>query len=473
MTRDRLSRNDPCRCGSGRKYKNCCLRVLRQGGVARPMRIGFDAPDLGRTPPPRDPIPTEAVVRVGIDYTFAEAFGVAEVSYSFESGRHVLLTDGRIQTVDELIPGMRFVLQDGGIGTVTAVSPPEVWEPPPPHPDQYGNYTRRVLGRIKHTGNVCIDVCIGDGQLVSTTPDHPIWSLTRQTWVPAETLREGEMLMDQRGNPIPVRKVGPPRVGLVELYNLEIEQLHTFFVGSGERAALVHNGLTVGGYINKPVDPTNPTGEWIAKDTLLGRTAEAHRLWKLFSGVELPEITGIDFASMTHAQISKSLPAFSRGSHSVKAILIDRDTGRAFGIASGADLGDVQGSRGMSFGSGRVSASVGNEAGLGWRHLHTHAEAVAAAYMRKADIKNAYLYINAANPCWGSAPLYGCHGNMRTLLAEGSHLRIFNKDGLNATRSRPAELFDYTGLPDEPRRVIREEIGPDKTNLGMMTRGDS
>ena len=36
MDRKGTSRNDPCPCGSGKKYKNCCLRKGVGGGPSRP-----------------------------------------------------------------------------------------------------------------------------------------------------------------------------------------------------------------------------------------------------------------------------------------------------------------------------------------------------------------------------------------------------------------------------------------------------
>ena len=32
----KIGRNDPCPCGSGKKYKNCCLRAQQEGAAAKP-----------------------------------------------------------------------------------------------------------------------------------------------------------------------------------------------------------------------------------------------------------------------------------------------------------------------------------------------------------------------------------------------------------------------------------------------------
>jgi SEC-C motif len=51
MPRKKVSRNDPCPCGSGKKYKHCCYRSRGEGDL-----------DLGPSPqPPRFPLGTVAM----------------------------------------------------------------------------------------------------------------------------------------------------------------------------------------------------------------------------------------------------------------------------------------------------------------------------------------------------------------------------------------------------------------------------
>jgi SEC-C motif len=55
----KLGRNDPCHCGSGRKYKHCCL--LKDEAAARKAReaeTGSHAPaaaETAKAPPPPPP----------------------------------------------------------------------------------------------------------------------------------------------------------------------------------------------------------------------------------------------------------------------------------------------------------------------------------------------------------------------------------------------------------------------------------
>jgi SEC-C motif len=51
MSSKKLSRNDPCPCGSGKKYKHCCYRTRDEGDL-----------DFGASPqPPKYPIGTVAL----------------------------------------------------------------------------------------------------------------------------------------------------------------------------------------------------------------------------------------------------------------------------------------------------------------------------------------------------------------------------------------------------------------------------
>jgi hypothetical protein len=265
MATRRLSRNDTCHCGSGRKYKKCCLATdlfPRQGyAIEHPQPVYGEGATLTRAnreaarsdPPQLDPI-----VRVGVDYTFDETFGRAEVGYSFPLGQLVILDTGFVLPVERLEPGMRMRLEDGHIAIVTGVDEPKTWEPPSRTPDSDGRYARRVLGTIKRTGYVVFDLIAG-GQSITTTPGHPFWSVDRRSWVAAGELRVGERLRTGDGSSVPVEGKSPLRRELIELYNIEVEEFHTYFVGSDIRSGiLAHNGL--GGDCGIPKPASTPVG---------------------------------------------------------------------------------------------------------------------------------------------------------------------------------------------------------------------
>jgi hypothetical protein len=224
--------------------------------LPRPLLPAGDGAFLRPTPRPQPsatPSGGKSVKRIPIHYTYDEPFGTAECVYCFLVDHLFIVESSNIIRAEWLQAGARFRMEDGSWGTVTAVEPPKVWGPPNPVPDQHGNYQRRVLGTIKHKGYTLIDVRFG-GQSVTGTPDHLWYSASRKAWVPAETLQRGELLLNTTGGTVPVESVSEARHGFVELFNLEVEELHTFFVGdSAAGSALVHNGQ--GNYIKKPMAP--------------------------------------------------------------------------------------------------------------------------------------------------------------------------------------------------------------------------
>ncbi|WP_165069916.1 polymorphic toxin-type HINT domain-containing protein [Paludisphaera rhizosphaerae] len=264
MATRKLSRDDLCHCGSGRKYKKCCLATdeypRQDYSVEHPQPVYGEGAMLNRTrsecPDPPQP---KSIVCIGVDYTFDELFGRAEVRYCFPSGQLVILDDGFVLPVERLEPGMRMRLEDGHIATITNVDEPRTWDPPSRTPDSDGRYARRVLGKIKRTGFVVLDLAVG-GQTITTTPGHPFWSVDRGDWIAAGALRIGERLRAGDGATVTVEGKSSLRYGLVELHNIEVEEFHTYFVGRERGGVLVHNGLGGECGIPKPASPDGASG---------------------------------------------------------------------------------------------------------------------------------------------------------------------------------------------------------------------
>ncbi len=252
MSRNAIGRNDPCSCGSGKKYKQCCMHrhdfgfALEGYSVRQPRQVPHDGAMLhqnvapAKNVAPRNDMPA---MRVGVEYEFDEPFGKAHVSYNFSVGRTVVLESGEMTWVEFLQPGVRFKLEDGGVAIVTKVEVPKIVMPLEDRTYEGGTKAKRVVGTIKRTGFVVLDVIAGD-QTITTSPGHPFYSVTRRGWVGAGELQAGELLRDVRGGTTEVRAVSQPRYGLFKMHNLEVEDFHTFFVGKRETGAvLVHNGI--------------------------------------------------------------------------------------------------------------------------------------------------------------------------------------------------------------------------------------
>ncbi len=174
--------------------------------------------------------------------------------------------------------------------------------------------------------------------------------------------------------------------------------------------------------------------------------ASAMDLKEIFKDVDLPEITGIDFSKMSHAEIAQLLPSYG-GVHPLKGILIDKATGKAYGIASGWDVETLT-HNGIPLKSGAISPEAAAQAGGSWTALGNHVEPVAAAFMRKMGSTEGVVYINGRNPCWGTAKAPGCYYKLPEFLAEGSQMSVYNKYGSDFISAWPARKFHFTGLPD-------------------------
>jgi hypothetical protein len=292
MNDTKISRNDLCHCGSGKNYKKCCLVSDEAGeqpeplpwqpsrkppAIAKPSEAtisrllsdnpilpictkGFTRPVDAENPPPVDSVKL-LPVEVSLHYTYREAYGVAEVTYCFPGGHVFLLEHGVPILNDDLKPGMKVQLKGGRPALVTKVI--LHYEPPdPPKEVKDGLKATRVMGTVKHRGFIVMDVS-WSGYTATSTPDHRYFSVTRQTYVPAEVLRTGESLRTPEGTTVPVISVSPPRHGLVDLYNIEVEHYHNFFVGPDGAGVLVHNGFNC---IDTPVDLTEADEELLAEN---------------------------------------------------------------------------------------------------------------------------------------------------------------------------------------------------------------
>ena len=242
MLTKRAGRNDLCPCGSGQKYKHCCLRGSFSGEVSRSEPVPTDIDSASHSAETSNPVP-----RVGVDYVIDDVWGKAEVSFSYPLGTRIIMADGRVLPVEWLEPAMRFRLEDGGIATVASVEEPRVREPAPQEKDEHGNSLRRVIGTVKYTGYFPrFDISVA-GETLETTPGHLFWSVTRDSWQPAETFRAGELLRNRLGNPVPVESISQVRMEFCELYNVEVEGFHTYFVGNGSHGGIwTHNGIEMG-----------------------------------------------------------------------------------------------------------------------------------------------------------------------------------------------------------------------------------
>jgi len=238
----RIQRNALCPCGSGKKFKHCCIHNSFTGDVHRARPIPGDGASLRPSNPPPKPI-----TRVAVHYVINDELGNAEVSFCYPLQTLIIMADRSIRPVETLQAGMTFRLEDGGVATVTQIDSPQVWEPITDEKDAHGNSSRRVIGKVKYVGYFPrLDLGVR-GDVLKTTPGHLFWSVTRQNWHPAESFQKGELLRGFQGTAVPVEWLSPIHMEFVTLHNLEIEEHHTYFVGNGpDGGILTHNGMEMG-----------------------------------------------------------------------------------------------------------------------------------------------------------------------------------------------------------------------------------
>jgi hypothetical protein len=299
MSSEGLGRNDLCPCSSGKKYKRCCYPrtfpdfskpnagipdPYRQPPVTHRVNRGSSPPptedrpatidtvEVGKTrvvcaplPPYGDgaalvgtlapPTPEQILakyeaIRDGnpdgategvVTYKYPEMFGFAEVRMVFDADEYFRLVDGRVIGVLDLFRGMHLQMADGTVGAIMG-NPERRYEiPVPPLPDGNGLWTSRVIGQVRHTAYEVVEFRWAD-QVVTVTPGHPVWSADRRGWVGAHELLPGERIRVAGNVVAPVEGSGRRRSERIEVFGIEVEYFHNYFVGTGADAMLVHNG---------------------------------------------------------------------------------------------------------------------------------------------------------------------------------------------------------------------------------------
>ncbi|MCZ8239524.1 MAG: polymorphic toxin-type HINT domain-containing protein [Leptospiraceae bacterium] len=69
--------------------------------------------------------------------------------------------------------------------------------------------------------------------------NHPFWVIEKKAWVETKDLEEGDRVLLSNGKEVAITRIEPYPVDATKVYNFEVEDNHTYFVG--EDGVLVHN----------------------------------------------------------------------------------------------------------------------------------------------------------------------------------------------------------------------------------------
>jgi filamentous hemagglutinin len=95
-----------------------------------------------------------------------------------------------------------------------------------------------VTTTISHEVNHITSVRTGT-EVLNTTPGHPFYSPSRGAWIDAGRLNEGDSVVQRDGTEQLVLHRRTTEVARTTVYNFEVEDSHTYFVGEG--GIWVHN----------------------------------------------------------------------------------------------------------------------------------------------------------------------------------------------------------------------------------------
>lgn len=98
---------------------------------------------------------------------------------------------------------------------------------------------REVVATLPHTDQL-LTLETSSGEIV-TTEDHRYWNQTEQAWQESQDLDEGDQLLTADGDIVTVEGLDWTTVHTAPAYDLDIDDLHSFYVAAGDEAVLVHN----------------------------------------------------------------------------------------------------------------------------------------------------------------------------------------------------------------------------------------
>lgn len=160
----------------------------------------------------------EATAVVSAPRTTSVVDDLAGAACSFSGATAVVMADGTTKAISKVKVGDYVLAEDPETGERGSRKVTHLWE----HQD------------------VVVDLEI-DGDLVTTTEDHPFWNATDREWQEAQNLDVGDLVRTVDGELIPVGGLKLRSARTTTAFNLTVDGIHTYFVAVGEDEVLVHN----------------------------------------------------------------------------------------------------------------------------------------------------------------------------------------------------------------------------------------
>ncbi|WP_147456703.1 Hint domain-containing protein [Leptospira stimsonii] len=101
------------------------------------------------------------------------------------------------------------------------------------------NSYKKVTELFVHDVELLFDVEIGEDTILQTTWNHPFWVVEKNAWVEVKDLKVGDTVRLRDGSRESITGLRYYDVPTTKVYNFEVEENHTYFVG--EDGILVHN----------------------------------------------------------------------------------------------------------------------------------------------------------------------------------------------------------------------------------------
>ncbi|MFC7328115.1 polymorphic toxin-type HINT domain-containing protein [Marinactinospora rubrisoli] len=202
------------------------FKPLPDGQGSRDERDGTVLADGENWPPDADP-PNNRDPDSGRRDTAAASCA----RNSFLAGTPVLMAGGGHLAIEQVAVGDHVLATDPltgetGARTVTAVITGE---------------GEKALVEITVTDDT------GGSDTITATGGHPFWVPDTGTWVDAADLQPGTWLRTSAGTWVQVSAIEARTVAGQAVYNLTVDDLHTYYVGAGGADVLVHNDECIDG----------------------------------------------------------------------------------------------------------------------------------------------------------------------------------------------------------------------------------